>query len=159
MNLYDLLELSEIKAIESAIDPTPESIWRMRCRAYSQKYFTPLHVVMNELDPNMVFQALYEDIYSPSIVNEELEELIEKLYKIKDPSYSRMSKEDTEAMVDNIMNYEIARMAKKKAPTQESISTEIKTAEAQKPKSGSMDFSQLENLESKSEQGKSGFED
>lgn len=157
IDFYSLFELSQIKAISFAIDPTIESVWRIRCREYSQKFFTPLHVVMNELDPLMVLQALYEEKYNPSIVDEELEELLDILNKIKDPSYSRMSKEELEDLVDAVLNKEIVRASKKKNPTQETIQQEVKAADT--PKSGSMSFGDLEKIDAKSETNKSGFKD
>ena len=162
MDFYSLFELGQLKAIHSALEPSVESIWRIKCRDYSQQFHTPLHVVMNELDPVMVLQALYETQYPPSIVNEELEELMDTLQKMKDPTYSRMTHQQTEDLVDAVLNKEIARAAKKKSPTQQEITSEIKADEIKKlttPKKGGMDFSQLENLESKAESNKAGFED
>lgn len=58
--------------------------------------------------------------------------------------------------MDNVLNREIARAAKKKAPTQETIQQDIKAAEL-KPKSGGMNFDDLQKIDSESESGKSGF--
>ena len=157
-DFFELFKLTQLRAINLALEPSAESIWRMRAREYSKKFHTPLHIVLNELDPVFVLQELSEDLYSPSIVDEELEELMDILYKTKDPNYSRMSREDLEALVDNVLNREIARAAKKKRPTQETIEREIKIAEA-KPKSGSMSFGELEELETKSETNKAGFDE
>ncbi|CAM6005485.1 unnamed protein product [Sphagnum balticum] len=135
-----------------------DSIWRMRCREYSQKFHTPLHLVLNELDPVFVLQQLYESEISPSAAEDETEELLDILYKKKDPNYSRMSSEEIEELVDNVINREIKRNNKKKAPTQETISEEIKKAEV-KPKSGSTTFKDLERLDSDQESNLSGFDD
>ena len=156
VDFYSLFEIAQIRAINSAIVPTLDSIWRIRCRAYSEQFHTPLHVVMYELDPMFVMQQLYESQYTPGLVDEELEEMLDVLNKIKDPEYSRMSAQETEDLVDAVLNKEISRLAKKKAPTQENIKQEIKAAEA-KPKSGGMDFAELEKLESK--ENTSGFKD
>jgi len=159
MDFYQLFEIAEIKAIQSAMEPSLASIWRKRCRDYSEMFHTPLHVVVNELDPSFVLQALYESKYPPSVANYELEELLEILYKIKDPLYSRMSQEETEELVDNVLNREIKRLSKKQRPTQEKIASDIKAADhKKKPKGGSMDFSQLDKLETKSETNKAGFD-
>ena len=157
LDFYSLFELAQIEAISVAIEPTMDSMWRSRCRDYSIRFHTPLHVVMNELNPMTVLQALYEDRYHPSIVQDELEELLDILNKIKDPSYARMSAEETEALVDAVLNREIARFEKKKkkAPTTDSIQADIKQAQ---PKSGSMNFGELESLEAEKESGK-GFRD
>ena len=154
-DFYTLFQLAEIKAINSAIEPTLESVWRIRLRAYSERFHTPLHVA-ETLDPNYVLEALYESQYPPSIVEEELEDLLDILQKIKDPTYNRMSQEDTEAMVDAALNHLLSR--KKKAPTQKSIEADIKAAEV-KPKSGGMSFGDLEKLDAKAETNSSGFED
>ena len=162
MDLYTLCEIAQLRAIHSAIDPSSESIYRLKCRQYSIMFHTPLHIVLDELDPLQVLTALYEEQYHPSIVEEECEELLDKLYTMKDPTYSRMSKEETEALVDAVINKEIERAKKKKRPTQETIQKDIKVAETtlpQKPKSGSMSFGSLEKLEAQSEANKAGFDD
>jgi hypothetical protein len=159
IDLYSLFELAQIKAIHSAIEPSLESIWRIKCRAYSEKFHTPLHVVMNDLDPSFILQSLYEDQYNPSIVDEELEELYETLSRIKDPTFVRISAQETEDLVDAVLNKEIKRASIKKAPTQEKITSEIKQAALKKPTSGGMDFSELEKLDSSTESRKAGFED
>lgn len=161
IDLYSLFELSQLKAIEQAINPTLQSIWLMRAREYSVKFHTPLHVVVNELDPIFVLDMLNQDKYSPAEVREDMEGILEELYKIKDPAYESLSAQDTEDLVDAVLNKEIARLNKKKnkTPTQQEITSDVIAAESVKPKSGGMDFSQLEQMESATELPKSGFED
>lgn len=158
IDYYDLLEISQIKAIHSALEPSAASIFRIKCRQYSERFHTPLHVVMNELDPILVLEALFEDQFPPSIIEEECEDILDRLYTIKDPSYRRMSKEETENLVDSVLNKEIARLTKsnKKAPTPQSIQEAVKEAQV-KPKSGGMTFGDLEKLETKAESNKAGF--
>ena len=139
-NFFDILEHSQLRAIDAAINPTAESIYRIKCREYSIKFHTALDQVM-KLDPMFVAQTLFEDLFHPSIVNEELEELMDKLYIMKDPNYSRMKQEEVEDLVDAVLNKEIARAAKKKITSQE-ITSQIRAAEA-KPKSGGLDFKDL----------------
>lgn len=162
LDFYSLFELAEIKAINVALQPSLESVWRMKCREYSIMFHTPLHVVMNDLDPQLVLQALNEERYTPRIADEELEEFTEILYKIKDPKYSRISKQDMEDMVDAVLNREIARAERKKkaAPTQQTIQAELREeAVKPKPKSGGMDFGSLEKIDSDSEANGPGFKD
>src|ERR1035437_5601595 len=156
LDFYSLFELAQLKAINSALEPSLESIYRMKCREYSVKYHTALHLVYG-LNPMDVLQALYEEQYPPSIVEEECEELLDRLYSMKDPSYSRMTQEETEELVDQVLNKELARAKKKKPITQETIQSEIK-ADAIKPKSGSMSFGDLEKQDAATESNKSGFE-
>ena len=158
IDLYSLFELAELRAIHAAIEPTMESIWRAKCRSYSLTYHTPLHVVMNELDPLHVLQTLNEEKYSPREIMEEPQEILEILYKMRDPNYVIVSQEETEALVDSVMNKELARAKKKKAPTQQEIQSQVKAAEA-KPKSGVLDFGNLEQMESQAESNKAGFKD
>lgn len=153
IDFYTLFEFSEVKAIEAALDPSLASIWRMKLRDYSIKFHTPLHEVQ-QLDPMFVLQHLYEDRYHPSIVEDELEELLDKLQVIKDPTYSRLSQQETEDLVDAVINRELKRASVKKAAV-EKVEEKVSLP---KPKSGSMNFSQLEELESKSESNKGGFD-
>lgn len=155
MNFYDLLELSQLRAIHAAIEPTLDSVWRMKLRQYSREYHTPLHIC-EELDPMKILQALNEDKYHPSIVDEELEQLLETLHKMKDPTWSSISKEELEDLVDAVINKELSRASKKKPPTPATIQQDIKAAEL-KPKSGGMNFDDLQKIDSESESGKSGF--
>lgn len=152
-DFYDLFQISELKAIDLAIDPTLDSIWSLKCREYSEKFHTPLHVVINELDPVFVLDQLNQDKYHPSVATNELEELLDKLYKIKDPSYSKMSKQEIEDLVDHVLNKEIKRLNSKKAPTPESIEAEIKKSENKLPKKGGLDFSDLEKLDKDPDSG------
>ena len=149
MDFYTLLELSQLRAIEAAINPSSDSIFRIKARQYSVTYHTPLSEVM-QMDPLTVMQALEEEKYNISTFEEDPEGLLDQLYKIKDPNYSKMSKEDTENLVDAVLNKELKRLSKKKAPTQETIQAEIKASEV-KPKSGSMTFGDLEKIDSQTE--------
>lgn len=159
-DFYSLLELAEIRAINSALLPSAESMYRSRCRQYSIMFHTPLHVVQ-ELDPLFVLQSLQEEKYTYKSVHEDIEGVLELLYTIKDPSYTSMSKEETENLVDAVLNKELERAARKKSVMEE---TYAKPAEQKpkpkpvpKPKSGSMSFGDLERSESDSESGKGNF--
>jgi predicted metal-dependent hydrolase len=112
----------------------------------------------------LVLQALYEDKYHPSIVEEELEELLEKLRKIEDPTYTKMSDQEVEDLVDQVINHENKRKSRKetKAPTQKTLlvknTSEIVDLPSP-PKSGGMSFTDLEKADEANESGKGGFED
>lgn len=154
MDFYDFLRYSELKAIYSALDPTLASIYRQKCRAYSETFHTPLHEVHN-LDPEFVLQNLYEMEYTIRSVEEDIEGVLEYLYKMKDPTYNPLSKEDTEDLVDAALNNLIRKgLGKKlkKVILKETIDLPV-------PKSGGMTFGDLEKKEEIAEQGKSGFED
>lgn len=164
MDFYSIIELEHLKAIYAALEPTLDSIWRLKCRAYSQRFFTPLHVVMNDLDPVMVLQALYEDQYHPSQIPEEMNDILEKLYTIRDPNYTAMSPQDIEDLVDAVLNKEIARFNKQKKvetklpglPPQKSL---LEKKQEPKPKSGGLQFDSVVEVDQKAEASKGGFED
>ena len=164
-DFYSLFEYSQLKAINSALDPTIDWFWRMKCREYSKEFHTPLHVVMRDLDPLFVLQHLYESQYNRHAIEEDLDGVLENLYKMKDPNYTPISKEELEELVDSVMNKEIKRLSKKKSPTQETIQTEIKAAEVKDikktllAKKGSMSFEDMEGMDSSVESGKANFED
>ena len=159
-DLLSLLELSQIKAIGNAIDPTLESIWQLKCREYSKTFHTPLHVVL-DLDPELVLDSLYAEKYGLGIEDSEIEDLLEILYKIKDPTYSKISREEMEAMVDMVINKETARLKKQKVvetslPGDKPI--EINPVKPQ-VKSGGMNFADLEKQEAGQELNGEGFEE
>jgi hypothetical protein len=114
-----------------------------------------------DLEPTLILTALFESEYHPSTAGEDAEELLETLYEIQDPNYQKVDPQETEDLVDMVMNRELARMEKKKALTQQTIVEEIVKEEAKKahkPKSGKMDFSSLEKMESREEEGTAGFD-
>ncbi len=162
MDFYQLFQLSQIKAIGLAIEPTLESIYMARCREYSIRFHTPLDHVVNNLDAEFVLDALNQDFYNISEVREDLEGTLDILYKIKDPNYRRDTPEETEAMVDNALNYLLARQNRKKRPTEESIQADIRAAEKKptaNPKSGKMSFGDLEKMDALTETNKAGFDE
>jgi hypothetical protein len=160
-DFYSIFEIAQIRAMHEAIDPGMESIWRMKCREYSQRFYTPLHEV-SKLDPAFILQALYEEHYTPSVIAEEMEDILEKLYQIQDPNYVKLDQAVIEEMVDNVINKEIKRLSKKKRPTEEKVDKPLEKPIdkiVNRPRSGSMDFSQLERIDAKSESNKPGFRD
>lgn len=165
MNFLDLIQHAELLAISVAISPTEESIYNIRCREYSDRFSTPLHLVY-DLDPLFVIRNLFEDRFRPSEIQEEIPELLEKLYQIKDPTYTSMSKQDTEDMVDNVLNREIRRLAKKKDPwtgevQKPSVVKNTSGEEVKEPpkKSGGVSFESLEQIDEAGEANKGGFKD
>jgi hypothetical protein len=165
MNFYDLIHHAELLAIGVALSPTPESIYSIRCREYSDRFRTPLHEVY-DLDPMFVLKNLYEDKYQPSEIHDEMEDLLDKLYTMQDPTYSRMNKQDLEDMVDAVMNKEIKRLAKTKDPITGELKNPLlakKTSDKEvkpiPPKGGSMSFESLEMSDEAAEGNKGGFKD
>lgn len=160
MNFYDLLETLYLKSVKTALDPDAEALWRAKCRAYSAKFNTPLHLV-NDLDPEFVLTNLYELENTREHVTENLEEILDKLYKARDPDYEPMDDEEVEDLVDAVLNKEIKRLGQKpilvaKPKNAEKVLAPIETAE---PKSGGLSFDNLNRQDEMSDFGKNGFED
>lgn len=130
----------------------------MKYREYAETFHTPLHDVV-KLDPEFVLRHIYENKYSHSEVNGELEDFLEKLYQFKDPSYQRITNEETEALVDAVLNKELKRAGLQKETIGNKPVPQKEAKEPAKPKSGGMKFDDLEAQESKAEGPKAGFED
>lgn len=148
-DFYEVMQIAEVKAIHSALDPTMASIWRRKCRDYSLTFHTPLHMVY-QLDPEFVLQNLYEMEYTVNGVSEDLESILEYLYKAKDPTYQPINPAETEELVDAALNNLIKKGLGKK-PKQ------VEKKEVSLPKSGGLSFTDLAKAEESAEQGKSGF--
>lgn len=159
LSLFDLIDIAQINAIQDAVNPTQESLYRLKCRDYSTIFHTPLHMV-HTLDPLFVLKELYSHQYRLGEVDNELEDLLDILYKIQDPTYNRLSKEDTEELVDAALNKELKRLGKKKPENKVDTknTSEKKKLKVDKPKSGGLNFSDLEKKESLVE-GINGFKD
>lgn len=154
----ELIEQAELLALHAAISPSIESIYRLKCRQYSVMFHTPLDRVM-ELDPAFVLQALYEDRFSASAVDEELEELLDRLYTIQDPTYSRISQAETEDLVDSVLQKEMKRLGKNK-PSEKTLlakNTSEKETKTTNPKSGGLSFESLEKADEAIEGNSNGF--
>jgi len=100
------------------------------------------------------------------LIHDEMEDLLDKLYTMQDPTYSRMNKQDLEDMVDAVMNKEIKRLAKTKDPITGELKNPLlakKTSDKEvkpiPPKGGSMSFESLEMSDEAAEGNKGGFKD
>jgi hypothetical protein len=147
----ELLDTCKIESIANTFSPTHESVYRMLCREYSQKFFTPLHEVI-KLDARFiilnVFESRYEKLDFDKI--EILEDLLDTVYSIEDPNYERAKDEDLKNDIENYEQEEKERMERglsvlewnrlKKKKEESSLEEE----EPQElPKSGSLDMSKL----------------
>lgn len=112
MRFDEFLEFHQIKAVYSALNPGFESVWRAKCREYSIKFHTPLHLV-HTMDPEFIVQNLYEDEYNKKHVNNNLDEILDQLRRIKDPTYEPLPQQEIEDLVDAVLNKEIKRNSKK----------------------------------------------
>lgn len=89
----DLIETFKASAICTALVPTEDSLYRNFCRRYSIAFHTPLHLVQ-KLEPEFVILNVFEHEMDSMNVDENLEDLLEMIYQIEDPSYDSKAEED-----------------------------------------------------------------
>jgi|SRR5581483_4925765 len=151
MEFKDLLDYCKAIAIQSLISPTQESIWRAICRAYSKKFNTPLHIV-EQLDPQKVMIAEFEDQLSQFNLEEDIHVLLDLIYTLEDPEYEREKREELSQFIKQAEKEDIARIKAGK-PIHKALKDEKNIAdlveeEAKKmPKGGSINLSYLEKEE------------
>lgn len=151
MNIFELSDLAELRAIESKFNRTEDSMWRDIERQYSIKFYTPLHQV-SELDPLFILQALFESKYDSLSLSEDadLNSLLDRLYTIQDPSYD-IEAEKAELEYNKLAEKEeeerIAKLAakKKKKEATQKITSEKKSPID--PVNGGVDLSYLASLQ------------
>ena len=156
MNFYDLLECIQLKTILTALEPDSESLWRAKCRDYSQKFHTPLHLVF-DLDPEFVLLNLYEEDNTTKKINSNLDDVLDRLYRIQDPTYAPMLDEEVEELVDAVLMREMKRKGEIKPDKSEKSVLAKPTLEKIAPiTSGGLKFDDLNKLEA-DEMGKGSF--
>lgn len=151
MNIFELSDLAELRAIEAKLNPTEDAIWRNLERQYSVKFSTPLHQV-SELDPLFILQALFESRFDPLSTSEDgdLNSLLNRLYTIQDPDYdSQAEKEEEEynRQAEKEEEERLARIAAKKKAKK--IASEKKTSDKPSPVDpvkGGVDLSYLASM-------------
>jgi len=136
MMFNDLLTLCKLKAIDSLLTPTEESTWKSFCRAYSERFYTPLPQVY-QMDMEEVIGTILEANYADLDVFEEIEGILEDIYKLEDPNYMKKQKEESKAFVEHIERREKNRFNTIK----ERVEKLATRPESQKR--GSVDFSKL----------------
>lgn len=95
IDLKDLLEYCQAEAIANRMNPTEESLYRYFCREYSEKFFTPLYLVL-EMDPEHVLLNVYEK-RSENIDLEDyqkLEAVLDTIKSMRDPDYENTKQKE-----------------------------------------------------------------
>lgn len=155
MDFRDLLDLCQSEALANRFSPTEKSIWESHCRTYSKKFHTPLSQVL-EMTPEHVMSNVYEDQLSDIDPEEKIEDLLDWIYALEDPSYERKKEEDLDEFVKKAEREEEQRLTSGTA-----IHSSIKEVSNRKidsdqkdiensilPTEGSLDLSYLEKEES-----------
>src|SRR4051812_39459391 len=95
---YEPIELklfadtAHAEAIREKISPTNSGMWRSICRAYSTKYATPLHEVL-QMDPEFIFQHHYETELEAVDLEDNIEAFQRMLRMIEDPNFVQEEQE------------------------------------------------------------------
>jgi len=151
VDLRAFLELAKIEAINSVLSPTEASVWRSLCRSYSKRFLTPLAAV-EEMCPEKVVQAIFEDNLADFDADKDLAAIREQLLRIEDPNYDKSAEEDLDNFAALIEKKEAERLksgkpiTKSKTPAMPTLDNKSED----KPRQGGfVDFSALERLEEK----------
>lgn len=156
MDFSDLLDYTQAQAIVNTLENTELAVWRRKCRTYSQKFSTSLHLCLNGTIPaEEILLAVFEDQLESFEEEKDLDNLLDTIYSMEDPDYERQKKEDLEEFIEKAEKEEDERLAAGRPihkglkgeatiPTQE-IPGEQKPKEL--PKSGGINLSYLEREE------------
>ncbi len=106
----DLLAAAHAEAIANTLDRTELSVHREICRAYSKKFHTPLHLVL-QMNPEEVILAYYEDQMDGFDEDEDLEKILDRIYTLEDPEYARDKAKDLEDFIEKAEKDEEERLA------------------------------------------------
>ena len=138
MNIFDLLELTQAKAILSKIRPNESSVWRGIMREYSKTFHVPLTEVP-KLDPEEVLLNLYENQMDSLDLDEDKDfnRLMEKLYLLDDPEYDAQRDRDEEAANLLILEEENQKIAEK------ALKKKSKEVKKELPLSGGLNLAYL----------------
>lgn len=140
MTTQEFIEYCKAIALESALAPSEEATWRYICRQYSQKFYTPLHEVF-KLDPELVLVNVFEQGLDDRDVEEEIEVILEDIYRLQDPNYEVNNAEYLKQVDERILREEEERQAKINKNKKPAPKTD------DKPKGGFLDLSYLEKID------------
>lgn len=152
IGFYDLVETIKLESIASKLKPTALSDWYWFCRQYSQKFYTPLHQVM-EMSPEVVVRAVFDSQLDDLKVDENIDSIMDMVYQIEDPEYDSKKEKDLEDFIAQAEAEEEERVLEGRpvysGPSNESSLPGISVPKKQKsvdenlPTGGSIDLSYL----------------
>jgi hypothetical protein len=161
MDFQDLADALRAQAIANLLSPTAESVYRKICRAYSKRFNTPLHQVM-ELSPEFVILNYFEDDLEDIDIDDNLDVLMDRIYSIEDPEYESIKKEEFDAFAEQAEEEERLRLESGKpihpalakettllgVPDQKNTPEKDEPPKDNLPKGGYVNLSYLEREES-----------
>lgn len=145
MLLKDLLDTLQVEAISNRLTPTEDVVWRKICRAYSNRFSTPLHEVL-ELSPEFVILHFYEQALEGLDVDENAESWLDMVLSIQDPNYDSNKEEELQQFIEHAESVEKDRVASGR-PIHKDIAKEATLIPKELPKQGGINLSYLEREE------------
>ena len=104
LNFKELMDTCEAEALSDKLSPTEASVWRRICRAYSEKFHTPLHLV-ERMDPEYVIKHHFDAQLEDTDPDEMIEEYLDNIYSLKDPNHEKTK---DQKLAEDIKKYEEA---------------------------------------------------
>lgn len=152
VDLKLIADTAQIEAISEKLRPTNDGMWRSICRAYSVKYSTPLHEVLN-MDAEFIFLHHYESELENIEIEDNFESLQRMIRMIEDPDYVQEEEEELNDFIAMAEEQEEKRLKDGK-PIHPGIAKALRdndvnlpTPKFEAPKQGFVDFSKLNKLE------------
>jgi len=129
MSFKALVEHAKAVAMADKLQPNELSEYMFICRQYSKNFNTPLHVVMNDLDPEHVILTFFQNQYDDLDTDEHMEDILDMIYEMRDPNYSREKREELKEFIKQAKREEKARIAAGKPihPSMKSDEVNLKT--------------------------------
>lgn len=166
-----LIDFCSAEALSNSMEPTEEAVWRSICREYSTKFHTPLFQVMENMDPEFVILQVYEARLENIDHEENLEQILDSIYTLEDPAYSKekaaeqqsfdeqAEKEEEERLErgESLFKHLTRRSVKKAQTKMKEILAKETPKPSALPKSGGLNMDRLAHLADE-DQG-SGFKD
>ena len=150
IHLMDLIESCSAQALSTKLLVTEASEWRSLCRKYSEKFHTPLHLVI-DMDPEFVILNLYESNLEDVDVSESLEDLRDRVMHLEDPNYDAAKEKELAEFIKQAEEEEAERI-KSGRPIRKSKKTDEASlpggpSEKKPPTQGYLNLSYLEDMD------------
>lgn len=155
IDLKDLLEYCQAEAIANRMNPTEESLWRYFCREYSEKFFTPLYLVL-EMDPEHVLLHVYEKRSENMDLEDyqKLEAVLDTIKSMRDPNYEDTKQKEQDEF-DRQAELEEEERIKANKPVyqpkpKKTLSKKVEEPVEKRPTQGSINLDYLSRQDSES---------
>lgn len=150
MSFKEVIEACKAIAIDKALTPDEETVYRSICRSYSKKFHVPLPEVF-KMDPVEVVTTEFESQLDELDMEKNGDAILEQIYTLEDPEYQSKKEEEVKEFMADAEEKEEERLREGR-PIHPELRKEFEEtklpdspAPEKKPKSGSLSFSQLKD--------------